>query len=253
MVKKLFFIFLTSAILLTGCGKKNQLPALHSIPYPEGYTTTQDMDGADAFGNSLDHADSKYFVINDYYNMKAQGSLHILEHFETYQQSTEYTCGCCTALMVLNHFGIKDYDELGISEIMNTTSTSGTTVEAMRDFFVDMGWNVEYNASAAARFAEPEDFSAFVIEKIDSNTPIMIDWCDWGGHWQTIIGIDTMDTESPYDDVLILADPYDTADHYQDGYYIYPLGRFFYMWFEGPCTENNPPYQQPFVVASPKQ
>jgi hypothetical protein len=41
----------------------------------------------------------------------------------------------------------------------------------------------------------------------------MIGWNDWGGHWQVIIGYDTMGTEVEQDDVLIVADPYDTTDH----------------------------------------
>ena len=28
--------------------------------------------------------------------------------------------------------------------------------------------------------------------------PVMVDWTDWGGHWQVIIGIDTCDTDDPY-------------------------------------------------------
>ena len=67
-----------------------------------------------------------------------------------------------------------------------------------------------------------------------------------------VIGIDTCGTEDPYDDVLIFADPYDVTDHFQDGYYIFSLGRFFGMWREGPCAGKNEPYQQPFVAAWPK-
>ena len=52
--------------------------------------------------------------------------------------------------------------------------------------------------------------------------------------------------------VLIFADPYDVTDHKQDGYYTYPLGRFFGMWREGPCAEKTQPYQQPFVATWPK-
>lgn len=55
----------------------------------------------------------------------------------------------------------------------------------------------------------------------------MVDWEDWRGHWQVAIGIDTCNTDDPYDDVLIMADPYDITDHYQDGYYLVPFGRFF--------------------------
>ena len=80
----------------------------------------------------------------------------------------------------------------------------------------------------------------------------MVDWVDWAGHWQVLIGIDTCGTDTPYDDVLIFADPYDITDHFQDGYYIFSLGRFFGMWREGPCTEKNEPYRQPFVTAWPE-
>lgn len=80
----------------------------------------------------------------------------------------------------------------------------------------------------------------------------MVDWVDWAGHWQVIIGIDTCGSDTPYDDVLIFADPYDITDHYQDGYYIFPLSRFYGMWREGPCAEKENPYKQPFVVAHPK-
>ncbi|MBR0373967.1 MAG: hypothetical protein IJH91_05530 [Mogibacterium sp.] len=80
-----------------------------------------------------------------------------------------------------------------------------------------------------------------------------MDWVDWAGHWQVVIGLDTCGTDDPYDDVLIMADPYDVTDHYQDGYYTVPLGRFFYMWREGPCAGKDEPYQQPFVVASPRE
>lgn len=77
----------------------------------------------------------------------------------------------------------------------------------------------------------------------------MVDWVDWSGHWQVLIGIDTMNTISVYDDVLIFADPYDVTDHSQDGYYIFPLGRFFYMWREGVCAGKEIPYEQVFVKA----
>jgi hypothetical protein len=49
----------------------------------------------------------------------------------------------------------------------------------------------------------------------------------WGGHWQIIIGYDSLGTPSTADDVLILAEPYDTTDHCQDGYTIVSLQHFY--------------------------
>jgi len=39
---------------------------------------------------------------------------------------------------------------------------------------------------------------------------------------------------------------------YQDGYYIFPFGRFFDMWREGPCAEKAEPYIQAYVTARPR-
>lgn len=50
---------------------------------------------------------------------------------------------------------------------------------------------------------------------------------------------------------LLEADPYDITDAYQDGYYIFPLGRFFGMWYEGPCAQKSQPLKQPFITAKP--
>ena len=75
----------------------------------------------------------------------------------------------------------------------------------------------------------------------------MVEWGDWDGHWVSIIGYDNNGTPSTGDDTLIFADPYDTSDHWQDGYAIFPLERFFYMWQDRKVAPK--PYQlQPFIV-----
>ena len=230
---------------------KQSLPQLHTIAYPEKYLAKLHEDGASAFSGKMNHANSRYYVFNDYYNMQSDETLHILSHFETYQQTTEFTCGAACALMVLNWYGAKRYHELAVSQLIESHPPKGSTVENIADFFDLIGWNVEHHASTELKFDSLESFEASVIDYIDRGIPIMVDWVDWAGHWQVIIGIDTCGSDTPYDDVLIFADPYDITDHYQDGYYIYPFGRFFSMWREGPCAEKDVPYEQPFVVAYP--
>ena len=233
-------------------GEEQKFPKLHTIAYPEKYIPKLSEDGASAFSGKVNHANSRYYVFNDYYNMKSDETLHILSHFETYQQTTEYTCGAACALMVLNWYGAKKYHELAVSQLIESHPTKGSTVENIADFFDLIGWEVEHHASVDLKFDSLESFEASVIEYIDKGIPIMVDWVDWAGHWQVIIGIDTCGTDTPYDDVLIFADPYDITDHYQDGYYIFPLSRFYGMWREGPCAEKQNPYRQPFVIAHPK-
>ena len=248
----LIVVLLCSALAMQpGKTAASAAPALHSITVPEDYPTAQDEDGADAFAGAMDHADSAYYAIHDFYNAVSEGDLHILPRFETYQQTTEYTCGAAAALMVLHWYGTDGYDEMQIGEMVEIDPEKGTSVEGLGAMFEALGWKVELHADTEYYFADEYEWRDFIIEHIDAGIPIMIDWTDWGGHWQVVIGVDECATEDPYDDVMILADPYDITDHYQDGYYTYPLGRFFYMWFEGPCAAKEEPYVQPFVVAIP--
>lgn len=223
----------------------------YTIPYPEKYGDSPKKDGASSFGGITDHNRSRYYVANDFYSMKSEGTLHILEHFETYQQTTEYTCGAACALMVLNWYGKKKYHEIAVSQLVESHASRGSTVENIADFFDLIGWNVDFHADTNKKFETIEEIEKFFVDTIDSGTPIMIDWVDWAGHWQVLIGIDTCGSESPFDDVLIFADPYDVTDHKQDGYYTFPLGRFLGMWREGVCAEKTEPYIQPYVIAKP--
>jgi hypothetical protein len=94
-------------------------------------------------------------------------------------------------------------------------------------------------------------FVSWILGHLDNNEPIMVEWGDWDGHWQTIIGYDTMGTPSIGDDMIILADSYDTSDHWQDGYYFYPAERFFYMWKDRNIAPK--PFQlQPYMVINLK-
>ena len=223
----------------------------HTIPYPEKYGSGSDMSGAASFRGTTDHPQSRYYTANDFFHMHSDATLHILTQFKTYQQTTEYTCGAASSLMVLNWFGQAQYHENAVATLLETHCTKGSSVENIADLFDLIGWNVEYHASEHPKFQTVEEAEQAIIRYIDRGIPIMVDWVDWAGHWQVLIGIDTCGTDNPYDDVLIFADPYDVTDHKQDGYYTFPLGRFFGMWREGPCAGKKQPYQQPFVAAWP--
>ena len=80
----------------------------------------------------------------------------------------------------------------------------------------------------------------------------MVENVEWGGHWRVIIGYDSMGTESPLDDMLMFADPYDTCDHRQDGYTTQNAEKFFSMWFDHFILPPKEQYQ-PWVVAYPKE
>ena len=263
--KKLLIVLLTLVMVFAfaACGGDDETAAFekHAIPYPEGYDTT--TTGASSYDGGGDHFDGGYFVPLDVYNLESTDSLTVIPEFETYQQTTEYTCGPCSALMVLNHYDMYDekkYDELSIAEMSDTSDETGVGPDGIAKFFEEIGWDVERSPEdGSATFSwdtsdtADQDFIKWVKKNLKAGTPIMVDWIDWSGHWQVIIGYDDMGTPDSFgDDVVILADPYDTSDNYQDGYYTYGAERFFYMWHESSSLTGEPA-EQPFVIATPPE
>jgi hypothetical protein len=57
-----------------------------------------------------------------------------------------------------------------------------------------------------------------------------------------------MDTDETQDDVLILADPYDTTDHNQDGYYLEAFERLVYGWGAAFDSHRNNVFFVPYLA-----
>jgi len=271
----------------------------------------EEWGGANAYENGGDNPGSRYFVNHDFYRAKNDGQLTIIENFKTYQQTSEWSCGPATALMVLWHFGEESYNEWDISVLMkahtdlddpeagpgtaNNFGEYGADVSQMTRFFEEMdgfrvvetSYKADYteddliqegdedytsndwgnlpptfsymslytteNDDESEDWADAADsyFVTWLTGHLKAGRPIMVEWVDWDGHWQAIIGYDNNGTPEIGDDILIFADPYDTSDHWQDGYYIYPLERWFYMWHDRNIAPK-PLQLQPYLVVEPE-
>lgn len=206
--------------------------------------------GAAANKGKTNVAESPYFKHNDFYNMQSTDSLTILSKFKTFQQTTSYSCGPAAALMVEHHFfGDTVADDRSIAKYMGTSPINGTSTSGMTKYFSKERWLVKSSLKDKTPDT-PERFKKFVLDNLRRNVPIIVENIDWGGHWRVIIGYDTMGTEMLGNDVLIMADPYDTADHLQDGYVIVPAEKFFYMWFDAHLFSRNEREQQ-WLTAEP--
>lgn len=221
---------------LAGCAAANQTPVIETqgnysddmkIAYGEDISVE---DGADSVEREGDHKGSPYFTQLDFYNMESTDTLTILPHFKTIQQSSEWSCGVTSALMVLNYYDkLGSYDEKSLAELRsNGLTPEATSLRQAMEIFEGVG-GFELETTFDYGDAIYEEFTLDTIQDyLKEGVPVMIAWNDWGGHWQVIIGYDTMGTETSQDDVIIVADPYDTTDHNQDGYGIYPAERFYY-------------------------
>ena len=186
--------------------------------------------GANAVERKGDHENSPYFYRADFYNAKSENGLYILPQFKTIQQTSWWSCGVSCTEMVLDYFGARgDWNEERLAALRANHEEQhiGTCLDQIIDMFRAVG-----GFELETTYDYEDDLDAitmsFIRERIAAGTPILVGWNDWGGHWQVIIGYDTMGTEYEGDDVIIVADPFDTTDHNQDGYGVYGAERFIY-------------------------
>lgn len=239
-MKKLIVFTLVLTLLFSGCGKA-AVKADTDKTASEGGNYSDEMkipaavdlsaeDGADSVERAGDHQDSPYFNTLDFYNMKSSDTLTILEQFKTYQQTSEWSCGVCSALMVMNWYGkTGEQNEQTLARMRsNGEKPEGTSLRQLMDVFEGVGGFDLYTTFDCKENVHEVFTLEFVRETLAEGKPIIVGWNDWGGHWQVIIGYDTMGTDVTQDDVIIVADSYDTTDHNQDGYGVYGAERFLY-------------------------
>ncbi|SEA13023.1 C39 family peptidase [Proteiniphilum acetatigenes] len=183
------------------------------------------LDGAAKSERRLDIKNSPYFTSYDFYNMESEGTLVLLKNFKTIQQATEVTCGPACVLMVLEYFGKKgNYNEKMLKELQGTDQDT-TYLRHLLNIFEAVG-GFKYVSTFDYKKKEDTPQNLFP-DYLKRDIPVIVGSNEWEGHWQVVIGYDTMGTETKADDILILADPYDTTDHNQDGYIIRSFCRFY--------------------------
>lgn len=141
---------------------------------------------------------------------------------QSYQQTTEYTCGPASVISLLNYYR-KSGNEMTIAAEMGTSSVCGTTPDQMTSWLNNNGF--------AASWHESGNLDT-IRKRLNNDKPILVEWSDWGGHWVLAIGYDSRNTETIEDDVIIFADPYDRHDDHHDGVTWFNAERFYYMWYD---------------------
>lgn len=223
--------------------------------YPDTkYLGNNGLAGAATGGyeRSGDHNNSPYWMHPDFYNMESTNTLKILSNFQTLQQSEEWTCGLTSALMVLNWFGLAEGEsDVSLATHRQNGATGATYLDGMIEVFDyineeydtdlvyistydldDMDGEESYIVDYCLQAGTQEDWYGLIPYLLENGIPVMVGSDEWGGHWQVIIGYDDMGTiDRTEDDVIILADAYDTTDHNQDGYVIDGFERLVYGWY----------------------
>ena len=228
----------------------------YMIPYGERIMGFADEDGfldgaVYDYLNTVKAGDldaSTYWANYDWFNSTSNGSLTLLSGFKTTQQSTGWACGVTSALMAMDWFGLRDdLNELDLSALRNTKEKYGSyrfggatdvkmlinVFDSLNDMYGETVWNYESTydfADADGKLDDDYLSPDWILERLNAGRPILVGWNSFGAHWQVIIGYDSMGTDATADDVLILADPYDTTDHRNDGINIQSYQRLVYDW-----------------------
>lgn len=220
-LEKIVVLSIFLMLLWTGCN--SPVHSTRTIPHESGLI----MGGAAKYEGVLDIKNSPYYTPIDIYHKKNRETLTLIERFKTIQQTTEVTCGPACALMVLEHYGKRNgYTENQLRQ-WRGTSQDTTYLRHMINIFDRIG-GFEYASTYDFPYPDTEKIKEnFFVEYLQRGIPVIVGTDTWSGHWQVIIGYDTMGTPHTADDVLLLADPYDTTDHQQDGYIILPLQHFY--------------------------
>lgn len=219
------------------------------------YAVSLNDEGASDVERTGDHQDSPYFYHMDFYEAKSTDTLTILEHFKTIQQTSWWSCGVSSSLMVMNYYDqMGEWNEKTLSELRSDHSDlhDGTCLDQMIEMLDEAG---KFELETTYDYLDDlEQINlAYIKEHLSNGVPILVGWNDWGGHWQVIIGYDTMGTDDyEGDDVLIMADPFDTTDHNQDGYTVYGAERFIYNFTFFDFFPEDHLREKCFIAVKPK-
>ena len=179
-----------------------------------------------------DIIDSPYFKYVDIFNTKSKGSLILLEKYKTYQQTSEYTCGIASLIMAVYHLDGTVLNETEMAIKAKSAPDAGTIPINLEKVITELGYDFDsptkyVNNTDELPTRNEEVFAEYIKKTLKNNESIIIASNDWGGHYSNIIGYDDMGTDNIEDDVIFLADPYDTTDHINDGFTIFNYERYY--------------------------
>ncbi|HWQ18633.1 MAG TPA: peptidase C39 family protein [Methanotrichaceae archaeon] len=197
-------------------------------------------DGAPAQANESDIA---WFPKIDLSILEASPNADFIPGLKGYQQSTDYTCGPAALLSLAKFYNLPGIDEnvsteMRIARELGTrdfnSSKPGTNPQEMASWLQKNGFDVRLD------FEDRGDGSALqhLRANIRRGIPTLVEWIDLSGHWAIAVGYDYRNVSDPWDDVLILADPYDRYDDHMDGYSFVNANRFYWMWFDALYFDN---------------
>lgn len=263
----LSFSVVSTLFSTTPAYAENNLPEKHLLLNTDGSyggSINVELYGEGAPKNGeYDQENSPYFTVNDFYNEKCTNEeygLTLLPNFKPYQQTMANSSAFACLVMAFNYMGkdvSSNLSELSLvqkyqQDTSKNVKENGVSEMELEGFIQSLNLNIEFDEEidTALNASLEKYFGDKIIENITKGNIILARYQSGIGYnWYVIIGVDKMGTESALDDILILANPLDANDHYQDGYTTVWLSRFL-KWrrFVGKDGTAKPVNQDEMVV-----
>ena len=201
------------------------------------------LSGPECASSDSESAGITWFPVINITILASSPNVDFLPGLKCYQQTTDYTCGPSALISLAKFYGMPGIEENTATEIRIakelgtrdlSSSKPGTTPQEM------VVWLQKNGFDTKLQFEDQGDGSALqqLRDNLRQGMPTLVEWIDLGGHWAVAVGYDYRNVSDPWDDILILADPYDRYDDYQDGYSFVNANRFYWMWFDYLYFEN---------------
>jgi len=190
--------------------------------------------------------------VADFYGLSSAKNLTLLP-VRGYQQTTNYTCGPAAIMSLMHYYGMlqdsqmTSTTELKIAREMGISDNSPSTMPKMVSWLEEHGFIVKYGEKGNL---------AMLRENLHENIPTLVEWVDWGGHWDVVTGYN-VGGEIPRNekDTILFADPSAHFDNvkYIDGITTFNPDRFASMWFDAKYGPSGHLIEGIYIVAVPKK
>ena len=193
-------------------------------------------------------------TIAQHYHLRSSKHFLLLM-IKGYQQTEDYTCGPATVMSLMNYYGmLKDSEmnkttELNIAKEMGTTKDSGTSPQQMVTWLKQHGFDVISGENGTLELIQ---------NNLKKGIPTLIEWSDWGGHWDAVAGYNTIGKSYNDDkDTIFFANPAahyeDANDHFINGLTSFNPDRFSSMWFDAQYFKPGQIVRGIYIIAVPKK
>jgi predicted double-glycine peptidase len=189
-----------------------------------------------------------------FYGLKSAENLTLL-NVKGYQQTTSYTCGPATVMSLMHYYGmlsdkqLNKETELQIAKEMGATEEVGTSPQQMVTWLEHHGFEVKYGENGTISILQ---------DNLKKGIPTLVEWIDWGGHWEVVTGYDAVGKTYDDDkDTIFFANPsanFENANiKFINGITAFNPDRFASMWFDAQYFNPGHLVKGIYIIAIPKK